>query len=267
MKQSANIENLRVLVADDSTVVHKFIASALGEIDEKLELIAVSDGPEAVKALIARPFDIAFLDINMPTLSGIAVMGAIHETGGKTFAVSMSNRLSGQSEKLLKNFGAYDFLIKPFTEDQVRGVVNTYRTIKKPRDVLIVDDSSTVRGIVRKVLDRSIFTFNIDEAEDGPAALLRTQEKAFRIIFSDFNMPNMSGIELAAVLAKTARASDVIMMSSEFTNALDEAARQVGARAFLRKPFYSEDVDSILHHIFGLPHSYFSKQVRVFATT
>jgi CheY-like chemotaxis protein len=75
----------------------------------------------------------------------------------------------------------------------------------------------------------------------------------------------MTGIELADRLAELARGSDVILMSTEYNDTLDQSAQKVNARAFLRKPFYPDDVDSILHHLFSLRHSHFSKQVRIFA--
>jgi DNA-binding NtrC family response regulator len=85
-------------------------------------------------------------------------------------------------------------------------------------------------------------------------------------VFTDFNMPKMNGVQLVGALARFSQGSDVILMSSEFSPELADIAQKVGARAFLRKPFYPEDVDTILHHLFGLKSSRFSKQVKLFAT-
>lgn len=256
---------IRILVADDSTIVRKFLERAITATGRNVELILSADGKDAVRLLSQRFFDIAFLDINMPQLGGVEVMAAIHVMGAKTFAISMSDGLKEDAEKKLKAFGAYDFLAKPFSAAQVAGILDTFEMINTPFEVLVVDDSATVRRIVRKVLDRSIFDLSVVEAEDGKSALEHVRERSFRVIFSDFNMPNMSGVELAERLARSARGSDVILMSTEYNETLDSAAQKVRARAFLRKPFYPEDVDSILHHLFGLRHSHFSKQVRMFA--
>ncbi len=258
---------LRICVADDSSTVRKFITMALNDIDTDIEITEAADGKEAVKLLISQSFDIVFLDINMPHINGVEVMGALHEKGSKTFAVAMSDSLSNQSAEMLKSFGAYDFLTKPFSKNQIRQVVETFETINMPFDVLVVDDSTTVRRIVLKVLQRSIFNLNVVEASDGAGALAEIAKQPYRVIFTDFNMPNMTGVELAERLAEVARGSDVILMSTEYSESLDTAALKVGAKAFLRKPFYPDDVDSILHHLFGLRHSAFSKQVRVFAMT
>ncbi|WP_346894089.1 response regulator [uncultured Roseibium sp.] len=260
-------KSIKVIIADDSATVCKFIARGLHETGRDVQISIAHDGHDAVRKLSMETFDIAFLDINMPQLNGIEVMAAIHVTGARTFAVSMSDKLSEESEKKLRSFGAYDFLTKPFKNAQIRQIIETYEAINRSYDILLVDDSSTVRRLVEKILKKSIFDLRIDHAEDGASAIEAIKEKDYRIIFTDFNMPNMSGIELAERLAAYQGDADVILMSTEMSDELDQAAQRVGARAFLRKPFYPADVDSILHHLFRLRHSRFSKHVRMFAMT
>ncbi|SON55587.1 Chemotaxis protein CheY [Hartmannibacter diazotrophicus] len=267
MNNITKIKPIKVMIADDSSTVRKFVEMALTETGVQCEFALVSDGREAIERLESESFDIAFLDIHMPHISGVEVMGALHLKKSDTFAISMSNSLTDHSESLLKAFGAYDFLTKPFSKLDVGLVLNTFTTIKKPFDILVVDDSATVRKIVLKVLSRSIFNLNVVEAEDGHGALDAVRRQTFRIVFADFNMPGMTGMELAEQLAVEANKSDVILMSTEYSDALDQAAQKVGACAFLRKPFYPEDVDSVLHHLFGLRHPHFSKHVRFFAMT
>ena len=60
---------------------------------------------------------------------------------------------------------------------------------------LIVDDFSTMRRILRNLLKELGFT-NVDEAEDGQAALHKLRTSHFEFVVSDWNMPNMTGIEL-----------------------------------------------------------------------
>ncbi|QDG75536.1 response regulator [Labrenzia sp. PHM005] len=259
------MEKVRAIIADDSSTVCKFIERALLQTGRDIDISMVQDGQEAVRKLSEQAYDLAFLDINMPQMSGVEVMAAIHVMGGKTFAISMSNSLDASAEEKLKSFGAYDFLEKPFTNKQVHQILKTYDTIRARYNALIVDDSTTVRKIVGKVLKKSIFDLDIDEADDGTSALEMIKAKRYQIIFSDFNMPNMNGIELAQKIAAHATRSEVVLMSTEMSADLDTAAEHVGARAFLRKPFYPQDVDTILHHIFGLKHSRFTKQVRMLA--
>src|SRR4051794_9130360 len=81
---------------------------------------------------------------------------------------------------------------------------------------LIVDDFSTMRRIVRNLL-REIGYVNVDEAEDGAMALEKLKSEKFDFLVSDWNMPNMTGIDLL----KAVRADDalkhlpVLMVTSE----------------------------------------------------
>ena len=74
---------------------------------------------------------------------------------------------------------------------------------------LIVDDFSTMRRILRNLLKELGFT-NVDEAEDGQAALHKLRTSHFEFVVSDWNMPNMTGIELLkAVRALVANEPDL----------------------------------------------------------
>ena len=61
--------------------------------------------------------------------------------------------------------------------------------------ILIVDDFSTMRRIVRNLLKELGFT-NVDEAEDGAIALQKLQAGGFEFVVTDWNMPNMDGLQL-----------------------------------------------------------------------
>ena len=62
-----------------------------------------------------------------------------------------------------------------------------------PKRVLIVDDSSTVRSVVRKVLQASRFKLEAEEAADGSAAIELAKKKRFDIVFLDCQMPGLDG--------------------------------------------------------------------------
>ena len=255
----------RVLIADDSGAVRKFVERALLEADPELDIIHAGDGRAAVESLSKQAFDIAFVDINMPQFDGVGVTAAVQMLHQKTLCISMSSDIDESTSAKLKSFGAYDFLPKPFSAAKVQNALTLLKLIRSKFDVLIVDDSATVRRIVMKVLERSIFDLEVVEAVDGADALDHLTRKSFRLVFSDFNMPGMTGIELAREIKRIGKADEVILMSTEFSTVLDKAAQEVGAKAFLRKPFYPEDVDTILHHVFGLPTPHFSKHVQFLA--
>jgi len=116
---------------------------------------------------------------------------------------------------------------------------------------LIVDDFSTMRRIIRNLLKELEFT-NADEAEDGVAALAKLRGGNFEFVVSDWNMPNMTGIELL----KAIRADDtlkhlpVLMVTAEAKKENIIAAAQAGASGYVVKPFTAAVLEEKLNKIF-----------------
>ncbi len=118
--------------------------------------------------------------------------------------------------------------------------------------VLIVDDSSTVRSVVRKVLQASRYRIESHEAADGATALGRAMNEHFDIVFLDCIMPDQDGFETLSHLRSLRPDIKVVMMTAASDPALAERARAEGANDLLFKPFYGKDIDGVLNRLFGL---------------
>jgi len=112
--------------------------------------------------------------------------------------------------------------------------------------ILVVDDSPTMRGIVRRILEASRFRFEIEEAGDGMDALRRIQATDFDYVLVDYNMPGLSGGELLARIKLAKTLDNVVAMTAMPDADLRERVRRAGVAAFLGKPFYPADIEAIL---------------------
>lgn len=116
---------------------------------------------------------------------------------------------------------------------------------------LVVDDFSTMRRIVRNLLKELGFT-HVDEAEDGTAALQKLRSTNFDFVVSDWNMPNMNGLELL----KAVRGDDrlkrlpVLMVTAEAKKENIIEAAQAGASGYIVKPFTAAVLEEKLTKIF-----------------
>ena len=115
---------------------------------------------------------------------------------------------------------------------------------------LVVDDFSTMRRIVRNLLKELGFT-EIEEAEDGSAALAKLKVEKFDFVVSDWKMPNMTGIELLkAVRADAAlKHLPVLMVTAEAKKENIVEAAQAGASGYIVKPFTVATLDEKLNKI------------------
>jgi DNA-binding NtrC family response regulator len=123
---------------------------------------------------------------------------------------------------------------------------------KLPTPVLIVDDSDTMRSIVRKILASSRFALDIHEAEDASAALEHLRNGNIGMVFLDYNMPGLNGADILLGIKRESPNAALVMMTSAPAIATSGRARSSGALGFLKKPFYPEDVDALLKRYFGL---------------
>lgn len=116
---------------------------------------------------------------------------------------------------------------------------------------LVVDDFSTMRRIVRNLLKELGFT-NVDEAEDGVAALSKLRGTQFDFVVSDWNMPNMTGIDLLKNIRSDAglKHLPVLMVTAEAKKENIVEAAQAGANGYIVKPFTAATLEEKLNKIF-----------------
>jgi two-component system chemotaxis response regulator CheY len=131
-------------------------------------------------------------------------------------------------------------------------------TINTDCKFLVVDDFSTMRRIVRGLL-KEMGCNNIDEAEDGVAALNLLRNARFDFVISDINMPNMNGFELLrAIKADDAlKHLPVLMVTAEARKEDIVQAAQSGAAGYIVKPFtkatLEEKVQKIMQKLASTP--------------
>lgn len=116
---------------------------------------------------------------------------------------------------------------------------------------LVVDDFSTMRRIIRNLLKELEFT-NVDEAEDGLIGLNKLRGGNFDFVVSDWNMPNMTGIDMLKNIRADAALKHlpVLMVTAEAKKENIIEAAQAGADGYVVKPFTAAVLEEKLGKIF-----------------
>lgn len=117
--------------------------------------------------------------------------------------------------------------------------------------ILVVDDFSTMRRIVKSCLKQLGFE-NITEAEDGSVALSKLQSAEFKLVISDWNMPNMMGIDLLKAVRADDRLKKIpfLMVTAEAQKENIIEAAKAGVSNYIIKPFTSDSLEQKLNAIF-----------------
>jgi two-component system chemotaxis response regulator CheY len=114
-------------------------------------------------------------------------------------------------------------------------------------EVLIVDDSRTMRMIVRRALRQAGFgSWDVREADSGISALEELEKGLPNIVLCDWNMPGMTGIELLETLQARKVKVPFGFVTSENTPQMRARAAAAGARFLLAKPFSPDDLRTVI---------------------
>lgn len=123
-------------------------------------------------------------------------------------------------------------------------------------NVLIVDDSSTMRAVIKRTINISGFKVGeLWEASDGNEALKILNDQWVDLVLSDINMPNMNGIELISRMKQDPmmKSIPVVMVTTEGSEKRIQECMEIGASGYIKKPFKPEDIKRTLNKIMGEP--------------
>lgn len=116
---------------------------------------------------------------------------------------------------------------------------------------LVIDDFPTMRRIVRNLLKELGYS-NVEEAEDGVDALAKLRENKFDFVVSDWNMPNLDGLEMLKQIRQddALKHLPVLMVTAEAKKENIIEAAQAGASGYVVKPFTAGTLEEKLNKIF-----------------
>lgn len=117
--------------------------------------------------------------------------------------------------------------------------------------ILIVDDFSTMRRIIRNIMKQLGFT-NVEEAEDGDVAFEKLKNSDYDFVITDWNMPNMTGLELLKSIRADERLKEmpVLLVTAEAEKENVVQAAQAGVNDYIVKPFTADVMQQKLQRIF-----------------
>lgn len=129
----------KVLVVDDELMMRQFIAETLTR--KNIEVVTAENGQKALAALKHQTFDLIFTDMKMPDMTGIDLLKKAKELSPQTVVVIITAFASVENAVEAMHFGAYNYLIKPFTPDTIEALLNK---IQEHR--LLIEENSYLRS-------------------------------------------------------------------------------------------------------------------------
>jgi len=123
-------------------------------------------------------------------------------------------------------------------------------------NILIVDDSFPMRAVIKKVIRASGFAIGeFFEAGNGQEALNVLDEHWLDLVLTDYNMPDMNGLQLLKAMKHSDTLADipVVIVTTDGSDRRVEEFLKQGAAAYIKKPFTPEQIKAHLNRIIGEP--------------
>ena len=121
----------------------------------------------------------------------------------------------------------------------------------KPKHILIVDDEATVATLLQRILEAFGQAYKVEMALSGAEALERLREQTFDMVITDYAMPGMDGLELAAATRAMRPGMKIILISGSYQLGLGQRAQSAGLDRYLRKPLlpdaFANAVENVLN--------------------
>ena len=248
--------SLRVLVVSEAAAERAVIRREAGLASipiEVTEVDAKDDGAEACARLAQGSIDVVLCDSRISRAGRQTLLEAARAAKEGPLAILVGASALKTREVLTDGLAVDGVLAKPIDQQELRRLIDNCVRARLSNQVLIVDDSSTVRSVIRKVLQASRrFRLNLDEADEGAKAIAQVGKQRYDIVFLDCHMPGLDGFATLGEIKKTRPDTRVVMITGTRDVRIEDRARADGASDFLYKPFFAPEIDAVLSRLFGL---------------
>lgn len=127
------------------------------------------------------------------------------------------------------------------------------RRDKQNRSILIVEDSSTTRALIKAIIE-DMGDFHTVEAGSGFDALKLLPTQEFDLIITDINMPDINGLEFINFMKNNPKYKDLplIIVSTERSEEDKKRGMALGAVAYITKPFKADELQKIIKQVIDI---------------
>ena len=227
-----NTPSLSVLVVDDEEDICLNLSDILTDIGYHVEV--AHDGPSALQRVRRRHYDIAILDLKMPGMDGLTLYREIRKLRPETVAIVVSAYAAPETAAQALDAGAWQVLPKPVDSTRLLGLLE--EAAGQPLILVVDDDADLCVNLWELLRQRG---FRVGVAHDAPEAVMRLEERVFRIVLIDMKLPSGDGIDVfRTVRASNPQARTVVITG--FPSEMDTLVGQLleeGADAVCYKPF------------------------------
>ncbi len=221
-----------VLVIDDDPTSRALVRRLLTR--EGFRVEEAADGETGLRLAREHRPDVITLDVLMPGLDGWSVLGLLKEDP-ELADIPVVMLTIADEQQLGYALGASEYLTKPIARDRLVAVLRKHGQKGSTRQVLVVEDDSATRAVLRRTLAQEGWL--VEEAENGKVALARLSDRLPDLILLDLMMPEMDGFAFLEALrtVRTWQAIPVVVITAKDLSAEDRRRLNGGVEHVVHK--------------------------------
>ncbi len=271
-----------ILLMEDEDSLAKGLRMILT--DEGYAVDWAPTGRSALDKFNQRPFDLLMADLRLPDIDGMEVIKQVKKRWPETVVVVITGYASIESAVDAMKIGAFDYLAKPFTDDEIKSVVEgalkekqlpgeraramaltgakekwdvgdattRFGLDRRPQLLLLEDEASVAQGL-RMVLEEA--GYDVDVALTGKKALDIIQKNSFDGLVADLRLPDIDGMEVIRRIKERQPDTAVVVITGYASVASAVDAIKLGAFDYLPKPFTEDEIKAAVEEALNLRES------------
>jgi len=253
-----HLPTISILLADDCATLSAVLRSILRKAGYSVVGVA-PDGRTALKMIDQLRPDVVSLDLQMPIMSGLEVLQALHDSPHSTVAVVVSADTDKEIVRQSIALGALGYITKPFNEErvlsvfgQVAAIINRRHTgagalagTQSAKRAIIIDNSAEDRSQLKLILESGGYII-ADQAEGGMAGLIAVEKALPDFVCHAVDLSEIDGLQVLACLHAAHPDLPIIIVSKHNDSETITSALRGGVKGYILKPLNPERVLSAI---------------------
>lgn len=236
-----------LLIIEDSDLLRKQIKDMIHKEKPYLKIFEVSTLKETIEFLTFQKPDAVIIDLALPDGNGLELLYKYQSILDDSLKIVLTNYPHKKFREIAENFGVQHFFDKTKDIDKIAPIILNHFLNKeigiskmenKPTQILVVDDSSTLRKMVIAALKENP-NANFLEAQNGLEAIEKLAISKIDAIILDLNMPDVQGMEVLKFIKshESYKNVKVIILTTRSDEESKVEALKLGADLYMTKPF------------------------------
>lgn len=243
----------KLLVVDDNKMNLKLASKIFSKMGHTVTL--AESGEESIELVEKNEFDLIFMDMQMPGMSGVETTIKLRENNVLTPIVALTANAFDSDRQQCLAAGMDDFTTKPLRRQELHKIIYKYTKVQDnyiERRVLIVEDDQTTSMVIEALIKKSFPGMTAKKAFDGLEAMALIGSFMPHVMILDFMLPEMDGMKVMEFLASHENYKDITVIVNSSLEKDDERLvklRKMGALATINKSDTDNQKSQLLEYL------------------